>query len=238
MAFPQVLGSVTETAFAGDTTAHLVAMPATVSAGELLMMLFVCHTTAAHTKPDGWEVQWNLATSTLSNTTCFVRVADGTEGGTTVDVVTADAQSAAAQVYRITDWEGTLSGVENGTAVSAVSNTPDPPSLTPSWGLLDTLWIAMFGAGDDDETVTSFPTDYTDGVDTVSGAGGDAGCEVGTARRERSIDTEDPDQFTLTASEQNVANTVAIRPQSVTQNLGGSGNSPIFRVKHSPWGYM
>jgi len=220
MPFPQVVVAVKETNFAGDTTAHLVDMPTTTVSGELLMMLFVCHTTAAHTTPSGWTVQWNLATSSLSNTTCFVKVADGTEGGTTVDIVTADAQSAAAQVYRITDWEGTLSGVESGVmVVEDVSNTPDPPSLTPSWGQMDTLWIAMFGAGDDDETVTSFPTDYTDGVDTVSGAGlgSDAGCEVGTARRELNATTDDPGQFTLTASEQNVANTVAIR------SMGGIG---------------
>lgn len=232
MSFP-ITQSVTETSFSSSTTSHAVAMPTTVSSGDLLIILFSNRGTGTITTPSGWTQKWNQTiTGNVVSVACFVKVAAGTEGGTTVDVVTSVARTASAQVYRIDTWEGTLSGVEVGTMVEhALSTTPNPPSLTPSWGSGDTLWIPTAQYGDDDVAVNSYPGSYSNGIDTQSGAGSGLGCSVASARRENTIGTEDPGNFTLASSEVGGANTIAIQQdstlvfpvvQSVTETAKGT----------------
>jgi len=212
--FPDVQ-SITETQFSSATTAHLVNMPASVSAGDLLMILFANNTAATITNPSGWTQKWNF-TPAGNNVTgaCFVKVAAGTEGGTTVDVVTSSAKTAAAQVYRIDNWHGSLSDIEVGTLVESggLGTTPNPPSLTASWGSKDNLWIAATQYGEDDVLVSAYPANYGTGTDTVSGAGSNAGCSVGSAQRDLTTATEDPGTFTLAAPEEWIANTIVVRP--------------------------
>ena len=66
MVFPQVQ-SITTTAFSTDTTSHLVAMPGTVVADDLLLM-FICSAHASshtHTTPTGWTQLFSLSANTL-----------------------------------------------------------------------------------------------------------------------------------------------------------------------------
>lgn len=215
MAFP-VVQSITETQFSSSATAHLVSMPATVSSGDLLMILFANEGGGTITNPSGWTEKWNENVGNVAGGACFVKVADGTEGGTTVDVVTSASRTAAAQVYRIDSWEGTLSGIKTGIFTThSLTTTPNPPSLTTNWGAGDNLWIATSQYGDDDVLVNSYPTNYTNGIDTISGAGGDLGCTTASARRELNTATEDPGVFTLAASEVGGANTIVVRPISI-----------------------
>ena len=210
MAYP-IVESVTETGFSGSSTTHNVDMPAIVNAGDLLFILF-CAKTYVPVNPSGWT---ELFTGTLGtcNTKGFVKVAAGTEGGGTVNVTTPTGTNAAAQTYRITSWYGTLAGVEDGVpATPGGSDSPNPPSLTVSWGSKENLWLAVFGGTDDDVEASSGPTDYTDLISTVSGGGTDDGAEVGSARREYTSDTDNPGVFTLPESESWVANTISIRP--------------------------
>lgn len=53
MGFPVIL-SVTETSFDTNTTSHLVAMPAVVAAGDLLVILFANDADSTVTTPSGW----------------------------------------------------------------------------------------------------------------------------------------------------------------------------------------
>ena len=55
LAAPAV-ASVTETAFGTDTTDHYVSMPATVDAGDLLIVLFTNDEGATVTTPSGWNL--------------------------------------------------------------------------------------------------------------------------------------------------------------------------------------
>src|SRR4030065_2965123 len=54
LAAPAV-ASVTETAFGSDTTTHNITMPATVNAGDLLIVLFANDGRATVTPPAGWR---------------------------------------------------------------------------------------------------------------------------------------------------------------------------------------
>lgn len=222
MAFPST-SAPTETAFSSASTTHNVSMPATVNKGDLLLLAIGIQNiggSTTFTTPSGWTSLMDRAGSPeYSHLAIFMKVADGTEGGTTVNVATSNSQSAVAQVYRVTRWYGSLSGVESADSGADGVTTPDPPSLTPSWGALDTLWFAWFTAADDDETVTAYPSNYSGGSYIVSGAGTNAGCEIGSARRELNATSDNPGSFTITGPETNVTATVAVRPRHMASPL-------------------
>ncbi len=231
MAFPQVL-SVTETSFSSVTTGHLVDMPATVDAGDLLLMLLVGETASTATLPSGWTVQYSFVFGTANIAYCIKIIAIGDEDGTTVDVVTNTSTTAAAQVFRITGFFDGADPIEHSQLVNQVSSTPNPPSHTASWGAEDTLWIAACHCIDDDETVSAFPTNYVNGVDTITGGGNNLGGTIGTATRELNAATEDPGTFTLTGSERWSSITFAIRPEAAPGGLSIPVAMHSYRQRH------
>ncbi len=203
--FPTV-ASVTESTFSTATTAHAVLMPATVVSGDLLLALLRCDADATSiTTPSGWTAKSGAVTGAL-----YAKVADGTEGGTTVDFVTDIADEMAAQVYRINKntWYGDVGIGVTFADATATSTTPDPPNLAPGWGTLDILWLAI--SHDTTSTAyTAFPANYTNTINTQE-TGGDA--SVVSVRRELNASSENPGTFTLAASRLWHARTIAIRP--------------------------
>ena len=206
---PQVQ-SLTESTFASDTTTHNVSMPGAVSSGDLLLIIFVADAAPVVTTPSGWTA---LATFThVTKCVVFGKVASGSEGGTAVDVVTDTSEKAAAQVFRITRWSGELSGVEVGTSF-ADSGTSDinPPSLSPTWNVDRNLWIAVGGWGNALRTISLYPVNYTNGVDTNAGSD-TTGAALASARRSLYATSEDPGTMTLSAADSWYGFTIAVRP--------------------------
>ena len=201
-------------------------MPATVNLGDLLLVFISLHYTSFNSPatiqtPSGWTEVWNARHTVSSNVIevgVYARVSNGTEGGTTVDFVTSGTNpnaNGAAQCYRITDWFGSLSGIEVGTENSGASANPDPPSLTPSWGAEDGLWFVVAGAADDDATVNTYPSLFGNGVDTTSGASANNRSSIGVARRETSLTVINPTTFTLSEAELWISQTLAVRSAEV-----------------------
>ena len=96
------------------------------------------------------------------------------------------------------------------------SQNPNPPQETASWGAEDNLWFACVSLNNDGDTITSYPADYTNGVDNANGT------RVGCATRPRNIAAEDPGTFTLSdATGARTSWTVAIRPAAAV--AGGTG---------------
>ena len=211
-AFP-VVSDETIQAFPDNTTAHLVNMPATVNSGDLLEVFFTNDATDTVATPTGWIQLFSEVRSPSVRHGGYYRIADGTEGGTTVDFVTSGTETAMAVVYRITSWHGTTPP-EVGTFAEATSANPDPPSLTPSWGAAETLWIAHYGA-DDNGTGTNdaIPTSYTNGL---SGRANDftSSCMAASARRNLNAASDNPGTFTMNNSSPWVANLTAVRPSA------------------------
>lgn len=213
-----VVESVTTTAFGAGPGPHAVAMPATVNSGELLVIFFGCSYASSITNPAGWTEKWDQDVSSNSRrSSCHVKVADGTEDGTTVSITVPDGDQAAAHTYRISGWYGTLAGVEVGTAATGTDDSPNPPSLTPSWGSADQLFLVSAVYKGDFTTTSSYPTNYTNGTTTKSAAT-DSGDEVSvaTARRAVTGTTDNPGVYTLSGSANWVANTLVVRPTQVT----------------------
>ena len=224
-----VEASVTETAFDTDTTNHNVNMPATVDAGDLLIVFFTNDGSATVTTPGGWTA---LASNENTAVRCSVyyKIASGDEDGTSVDFITSASEQAAAQVYRITDWHGTTPP-EISTAATDTGTRPDPASLDPAgWNVADTLWLAVAGQdrGEQDGP-TAYPAYYTNGTSTLSSSG-TASCRTHSARRVLAVASEDPNAFTIPASEEWVAFTITVRPVphdlTTSSTAGGSVTTP------------
>ncbi|MCJ7575357.1 MAG: Ig-like domain-containing protein, partial [Dehalococcoidia bacterium] len=226
-----VVASVTETAFGSDTTDHYVNMPATVNAGDLLIVLFTNDDDATVTTPSGWNLTASGYITSQVRLSVYYKIAAGTEGGTTVNFVTSDSQQAAAQVYRITDWQGTTPP-EISTAATGTSAAPDPAFLDPAgWGVSNTLWLAVAGQDRGSQNGTlAYPISYTNGTSTLS-SNTTQSCRIHSARRVLLTATsEDPGPFTIPVSEQWVAFTIAVRPAprdlTISSTEGGSVTEP------------
>jgi hypothetical protein len=214
--FPQVT-SITPSIFNTDTTNHNVAMPATVAAGDLLLVLFTNDGSATVTTPGGWTALFSqVEANSRVRASAYAMIAAGTEGGTTVNFQTSAVEQAAAQVYRIlaADWYGSSvnDGVAVGAGSQATSQYPDPPAVTPAWGADNTLWIAYIGYSST-ATVTSYSTNYGNGTWTQSSTGGKASAEV-------------------------AGNTIAIRPSAgggaialaASANISDSGANTTYQL--------
>ena len=230
LAAPSV-NSVTETAFDTDTTDHYVNMPSMVDVGDLLIVLFTTDGTATVITPAGWTALASNAGNGAVRLSVYYKIAAGTEGGTTVNLVTSAGEQAAAQVYRITDWNGTTPP-EISTAATATTPAPNPASLNPAgWDVTDTLWLAVAGQDRGDQSGTlAYPISYTDGISTLS-SDTNKSCRIHSARRVLLTATsENPGPFTIPVTEQWVAFTIAVRPATrdltISSTVGGNVTTP------------
>jgi hypothetical protein len=225
-----VVASVTETAFGTDTTDHHVDIPATVDAGDLLIVLFTNDGSATVTTPAGWTALASDAANGAVRLSVYYKIAGGTEGGTTVNFVTSAEEEAAAQVYRITNWHG-ITPPEISTAATGTSTKPDPASLDPAgWDVAGTLWLAVAGQDRGDQSgTTAYPASYTDGISTLS-SDGTGSCRIHSARRVFAAGSENPGAFTIPVSEEWIAFTIAVRPAlqdlNTSSTEGGSVTTP------------
>jgi hypothetical protein len=206
-----VVLSVTPTPFATSSTTHNVVMPTTVVTGDLLIILFSNNGSSTVTTPTNWSLLFSTPYSTLVRLSAYAKIALGTEGGTLVNLLTSAAQLGAAHVYRIQvgTWSGSLLDVLYGTAATGASTSPNPPSLSASWGAANNLFIAV-EASQHTDVVSAYPTTYIDGFNTVGGTG-TAAAGIGSARKISTLVSDDPGVFTLALTEEWVANTLVIK---------------------------
>lgn len=214
MAFPTVESLIREITGSASTS-HTISYPATVSSGDLLLCIIGV---GDETNDVGWPGTWteiqDANDGATSEFSIGYRIADGTEGGGSFSVSFTASNRRASHLYRISGWHG-ATVPEVGTLASGTSATPDPPSLSPSWGAEDTLWIAYARSERGDNTYTGAPTNYTNLAYDNDGAGAGAGA-VASARRELNASSEDPGAFTPSSSAAWIANTVAVRPAAST----------------------
>lgn len=217
------LVSVTRTSLPTAATAHLIAMPPTVATGDLLVVLLATRAVLA-TTPSGWTLELSQTNTNAAGAT-YTKRATGAEGGTSVDFVTASAVSAAAHVYQVRGDGGSaiFTNTQNGT-----STTPNSDPLTSPLGAHDILWLSWFSVhSDPTNTVSAYPTDFTDGIYDDAGSGGAGGITIGSARRELNAASLNPDPFTISVSKQWVAMTVGIVEPVVRAIAAGADDGLI-----------
>ena len=148
MAFPTRVTSSAQ-AFNTAATSHDVSLP-TVSAGQAICVAVQ----AANVIPSD-SAGWTTFLSggiTSRGFKLYIKVSDGTETVLPVSLASSGVISAIAIV--ISGWGGSLADIA-GVIKSSDSPNSDHDRLTPSWGGLDTLWVAGLGAANDGAIATN-----------------------------------------------------------------------------------
>ena len=210
--FPE-LESTTSSATNAPSTSHSVLLDGLDSAGELLLAWLMFNADTTITGMTGWTA---LSSNTASpgRSAVYGKIATGSEGSS-ISATTSSSNAGAFIVQRISNNKGGLvAGTDYTVAVASAATTanPNPPSVTAGWGSDDNLFIAACCVRGDNDTVTGYPTNYGSGTGKVTTNGGGGGATVGVAVRQFTSATDDPDTFTLSASEYGRAYTIVIAP--------------------------
>lgn len=200
----EVIGSTQETVAESIS----VAMPAVVDAGDWLYVVIVTHgAVATVSTPSGWTAMGSAVGGASSlRASTFRRLANGTEGGTSVSFGLSASNRAVAICHRIP-----VAVVDNSTEPSSSSATgtgsssPNPPSHSPAWGAEDTIWIAW--AAVTTRQITSFPYANNNLYVSIPQFG------LATCSIQSNTATLDPPPFTAAGTGAWAARTVAFRPR-------------------------
>lgn len=224
MAFPTA-GTPVATAFSTSVTSMPVTMPATVNSGDLLISLVEVRNAGTWTKPTGWN---DIATisqaggGSVGKLNGFYKISDGTEAGTTPTWTASVSTTGEWQTIRVTSWHGTTP--PEATTASGDGTNANPPSLTPSWGSADTLWIAVAGnsATGDTTGFTAAPTNYGS-LQSYGTSSGGSTCNIATATRQLAASSDDPGTFTPSSNRFWTSATIGVKPAAAA-----STNSNFF----------
>ena len=212
MAFPTPSAPVA-TGFASSVTSMAVSMPTTVSSGDrLLAFVEVRNAGTWSTIPTGWsQLKLQAGGGSVGDLTIFEKIATGSEGGATATWVASAATTAEWQVMRITGAHASTASEVAGTSGDATN--ANPPSLTPTGGAQNYLWIAVAAnaATGDTTGFTAAPTNYT-GLQSNGASSGGSTTNVASATRQLNATSEDPGTFTPTSNRFWAAATVAVYP--------------------------
>lgn len=203
-AYPVVAATETSTTFT-DTT-HPIDMPASISAGDLLLVGFCTSTGGSNTVSIQSGDNWNLLNTDSANGLQVLVYWKIAEGSDTLTLETTNNSISGHFSYRITGHDPDATPEYGSFTTASSGTTVDPPSLAPSWGLEDTLFIAVLGHANT-SAISGYPSGYGDTV-SASGLGNSCGAAALGVR----TDSEDPSSFTVGGGSTSlVSNTIAIR---------------------------
>lgn len=174
------------------------------TAGELLILFANNTSGGAFTTPTGWTLLHGNTLTASKYASCYRWY----QAGDTAPSVTGSTSNWVWQMHRITGGDPSVNPQE-ATIATAGSVNPNPPSLTPTWGAKDTLWLATYSSSSN-ASPTAVPASYS----TVTFHSGTVGPGIGTCWRQLNAATEDPGTFTVGASTTWYANTIAVAPLS------------------------
>lgn len=217
----------------GAATECVVDLPAGIQAGDIIIVLFRSASSTSASFPNEGTDWTRFVTSTADASDDITiigrRVADGSEGGGTVTITTNNSAKFAAIAWRITGG----STVEAAGTVTGSSQTPNPGNLAPAAGSKDYLWLWMGGwEGEQTSPPASNPANYSNVVGANTGTGGQTAtnCRVAGASRQNTAASEDPGSWTLSASDDWCAFTVAVHPVASTPqavDVTGGGTAAL-----------
>jgi hypothetical protein len=201
-----------------DSSTWTLTYPTNLVNGDLILAFLAIDNDSNDPDPT-WSSGW-VKTTLSAGTIDFVaakKKSDGTESGN-FNLSLLSAQQGAWRIFRISAWEGTLGtgmqsssgAVQLSTGVQGSSTLPNPPNLDPTnWATENTLWFAL-AAADGSPTFSAFPSSYTNTSGDVSG--GADGASLGIARLILNTSAQNPGTFTISASNDWWAATLAVRP--------------------------
>lgn len=142
----------------GYTASMNIQMPAVVNPGDLLLIVIGCRR-APSGAPAGWSLDFD-GSQVFVIGRILSKIADGTEGGTTVTQAFSSGNFPAATVFRIKagSFKSALP-FELATEIKGQSDEVEYPSLAPTWGAANTLWLsaAWVQRTQLEDAITGFP---------------------------------------------------------------------------------
>lgn len=193
----------------GGSSSHNVTLPASIASGDLLVMLFACRPGTPPATPSGWTLLGSANQSTNALGTWFYRWADGMEGATVAVSTSGSTAVATAQTYRIRGADA-MQNPEIATNTQTNTVNPDPPSLTPTFGPANTLWIATVNTRGETDGVTAYPLPDNQTFQAGAGTSSDSS-DSATCSQVSSGASLNPGTFTLTTGRTNVTATIAVK---------------------------
>jgi len=208
-----------------NTTSWAVSYPATIVAGDLLLLTIGCDGTTRSFS--GLESGWTSLKSALTDGSCsfnaFYKIATGSESGLigtgATNITCSSSEQGAWRLGAFQDWFGTAAGIAISTGASGASSGPDPDSLTLPWGSGEDTLVRAVGASDGSVTVTGYPSGYTLNQ-FADHSGGGAGAGMFSAGIVDTGSPVNPGAFTLSGSDGWAAATIAIRPAAAVAYEG------------------
>ncbi len=246
MAFPSIVASASNRNTANGTSLTVNLPNGSDTVGRRIVVAFTIDNQQTVTFPGGWN-SLGSADGPSGNSRLYVYYhdVDGTEGypstgaTITVTVVTSDGFSHVAHLIEVGTFDaGTAPEIQFATQASTGTD-PNPPSITPTGGAKDYLFLAYAGVDGTNgaPTFSGFPTNYS--LNQVSIASGFTGgtSTGGAGRQLNTAGPEDPSAFTLSGAEQREAATVVIHPvaagTTLSPGVGGvtlAGLAPTFQL--------
>lgn len=210
------------TPFASSVTSMPVTLPPAIASGELLFAFVEVRNSGTWTVPTDWnELDAQLGGGSVGELTCFYKIADGTEGASATWTASAGT-TAIWHTFRIADWHGTTP--PELTKTSGDSSAADSPSLSPSWGAEDTIWLSVAGHTAASAAAWSAGPSTYDNFQCDGASSGGAAVSIASARKTVNGASENPGAFTVSGSNRWwAAMTVGIRPV----DDGGGGGTVI-----------
>ena len=209
MAFP-VVQSTSQNSLAGGST-HVISMPSGIQVGDLLLVFFGTDGDNTIIDSQTFTVLDQQSYGTTNFGAILYKIATG--GDTLTITVSVTNEPSSHIVYRIDGWDSSELPELSTVAQGATAN-PNSTIVTPSWSQGDTLYIAV-EINDRNRTVSLYPANYT-GSQLGETGGGSGDCNVGVATRNYNNPSDDPDQWTLSATDQWNAWTIAVAPVGET----------------------
>lgn len=206
MAFPTV-ESQTTTNFGVDATSHLANYPATVNAGDRLLLLSAFDGTPTITTPSDYTIV-DVVTGADPVVGVYTKIAAGTEGGGTIDVATSASERGGVSIYRLSGTSRTVGDVAIAWS-TATTSSPNPPNLAPSWGSADNLWFCACSAS---AGTTDSANSSGYGNRVFTGTAATTNAAIVHLRKTATASSDDPSAWTWGSSVNITAFTIAVKP--------------------------
>lgn len=216
-----------------NVNVHTVPLPGGLAAGDRCILGWstdLAAGTPTVTTPTGWTLFLGPVTNGNLRAYYWYRDCDGTEGRS----VTINTSGGGTGGVGSNGWVKRIKGYDSavapeGTATTGTSATPDPPSHSPSWGVLaDSLFIATAAVSVGAVTgqvdfITGTPAGYEKANTTRQPRSVGGSTTQRVASRELTASSENPAAFGAGSSLAWIAATIAVK--------GGSGGLPAAQAQ-------
>lgn len=197
---------------AASSVNHTFTRPAGYQAGDMIVYFIAFDSGTSWPGGDPTSSLLNTYDDTPRDVDLFVRYEELIGGeSSTWGITLNSARIMAYTAYLIRGHHGQIEGVPASGEVNLSGANPDPGSLTPSWGSAGNLWLAGCAYADGTTTVSGYPSGYDDDQ-TNERYNTSAGIGVGVAAKVQTATTDNPGTLTLSASEEHVVFTIAVKP--------------------------